>query len=123
MITIKKGLDVPVVGSPQQVIHDGNAIKTLRFIQRARRLGILVRDVAKLLDLWRAEMRERGVALTHDEIERDYRLGILHGVSTAVFSAAFVERTERGDANFLSMARGACSLAPAMAVSRLRPGA
>ena len=67
----------------------------------------------ELLDLWRAEMRERGVALTHDEIERDYRLGILHGVSTAVFSAAFVERTERGDANFLSMARGACSLAQA----------
>jgi len=29
MITIKKGLDVPVVGSPQQVIHDGNAIKTI----------------------------------------------------------------------------------------------
>jgi len=29
MITIKKGLDVPVVGSPQQVIHDGPAIKTV----------------------------------------------------------------------------------------------
>ena len=29
MITIKKGLDVPVIGSPQQVIHDGNAIKTV----------------------------------------------------------------------------------------------
>jgi len=29
MITIKKGLDIPVVGSPQQVIHDGNAIKTI----------------------------------------------------------------------------------------------
>ena len=56
-------------------------------------------------------MRARGVALSHDEIEHDYRLGILHGVSTAVFSSAFVERTERGDANFLSMARGACSLA------------
>jgi aminoglycoside/choline kinase family phosphotransferase len=65
----------------------------------------------ELLDLWRAEMRARGVALSHDEIEHDYRLGILHGVSTAVFSSAFVERTERGDANFLSMARGACSLA------------
>lgn len=65
----------------------------------------------ELLDLWRAEMRVRGIDLTHEEIERDYRLGILHGVSTAVFSAAFVERTERGDANFLSMARGACSLA------------
>jgi len=29
MITIKKGLDVPVVGSPQQVIHDGPTIKTV----------------------------------------------------------------------------------------------
>ena len=29
MITIKKGLDVPVSGAPQQVIHDGNAIKTV----------------------------------------------------------------------------------------------
>ena len=65
----------------------------------------------ELLDLWRAEMRVRGIDLTHEEIERDYRLGILHGISTSVFSAAFVERTERGDANFLSMARGACSLA------------
>jgi hypothetical protein len=27
-----------------------------------------------------------------------------------VFSAAFVVRTPRGDANFLSMARGACAL-------------
>ncbi len=29
MITIKKGLDVPVAGAPQQVIHDGPAIKTV----------------------------------------------------------------------------------------------
>jgi hypothetical protein len=65
----------------------------------------------ELLDLWRAEMQARGVKLSHEEIEHDYRLGILHGVSTAVFSAAFVERTTRGDANFLSMARGSCSLA------------
>lgn len=64
-----------------------------------------------LLDLYLAEMSERGVELSRPEIRRDYRLGALHGVSTAVFSAAFVERTERGDANFLSMARGACSLA------------
>ncbi|MEC7162100.1 MAG: phosphotransferase [Pseudomonadota bacterium] len=64
-----------------------------------------------LLALWLGEMAGRGVSLWRDEIEQDYRLGILHGVSTAVFSAAFVERTERGDANFLSMARGACSLA------------
>ncbi len=29
MITIKKGLDVPVIGAPQQVIHDGPTIKTV----------------------------------------------------------------------------------------------
>ncbi|MFT5812384.1 MAG: Na+-transporting NADH:ubiquinone oxidoreductase subunit A [Psychroserpens sp.] len=29
MITIKKGLDVPVLGAPQQVIHDGPSIKTV----------------------------------------------------------------------------------------------
>lgn len=65
----------------------------------------------ELLDLYCAEMTARGVPLTRDEIWRDYVMGALHGVSTAVFSAAFVERTARGDANFLSMARGACALA------------
>ena len=65
----------------------------------------------ELLDLYCAEMTARGVRLTRNDIWRDYVIGALHGVSTAVFSAAFVERTERGDANFLSMARGACALA------------
>lgn len=65
----------------------------------------------ELLDLYYAEMAKRGVDLDPVRMEHDYRLGILHGVSTAVFSAAFVERTPRGDENFLSMARGACSLA------------
>ena len=65
----------------------------------------------ELLELYLAEMAARGVEMSRNDIGRDYRLGALHGVSTAVFSAAFVERTERGDANFLSMARGACSLA------------
>ena len=58
-----------------------------------------------------AEMTARGVPLSRDAIWDDYVLGALHGVSTAVFSAAYVERTERGDANFLSMARGGCALA------------
>ena len=65
----------------------------------------------ELLELYFAEMERRGVRLPRDEAWGDYRLGALHGVSTAVFSAAFVQRTPRGDANFLSMARGACSLA------------
>jgi len=64
----------------------------------------------ELLDLYCAEMTARGVPLTIDAIWRDYVVGALHGVSTAVFSAAFVVRTERGDANFLSMVRGACAL-------------
>ncbi|WP_345725662.1 phosphotransferase family protein [Qipengyuania proteolytica] len=64
-----------------------------------------------LLDLWLAEMETRGRPLSREDIWHDYRVGILSGVTTAVFSAAFVERTERGDANFLSMARGGCSLA------------
>lgn len=64
----------------------------------------------ELLDLYCAEMTARGVPMALDAIWRDYVVGALHGVSTAVFSAAFVVRTERGDANFLSMARGACAL-------------
>ncbi len=65
----------------------------------------------ELLELYCEEMSRRGVPLTREDIWREYRLGALHGLTTAVFSAAFVERTERGDANFLSMARGACALA------------
>ena len=64
-----------------------------------------------LIDDYLAAMAERGVRLARAAIWDDYRRGALHGVSTAVFSAAFVERTERGDAMFLDMARGACQLA------------
>lgn len=64
----------------------------------------------ELLELYCAEMTARGVPLSVESVWRDYVLGALHGVSTAVFSAAFVVRTGRGDANFLSMARGACAL-------------
>lgn len=66
---------------------------------------------AALLDLYCAEMSRLGVPMTREAIWDDYCIGALHGVLTAVFSAAFVARTDRGDANFLSMARGACELA------------
>ena len=65
----------------------------------------------ELLALYIDEMGARGVALTRAGIWDDYRIGALHGLSTAVFSAAFVERTPRGDDNFLSMATGAAELA------------
>ena len=64
----------------------------------------------ELLDLYCTEMSARGVPLTRDAIWDDYIIGALLGISTAVFRAAFVERTPRGDANFLSMVRGACTL-------------
>ena len=66
---------------------------------------------SRLIDLYCAEMTRLGVPRERETIWDEYRIGALSGLSTAVFSAAFVERTERGDANFLSMARGACSLA------------
>ncbi|WP_338465797.1 phosphotransferase [Novosphingobium sp. ZN18A2] len=65
----------------------------------------------ELLDLYADEMGRRGVRLSRETMWEEYRVGALHGVSTAVFSAAYVERTPRGDENFLSMARGACALA------------
>lgn len=65
----------------------------------------------ELVELYCTEMTRLGVARSRADIWDDYRIGALSGLSTAVFSAAFVERTARGDANFLSMARGACSLA------------
>ncbi|WP_374528611.1 phosphotransferase [Novosphingobium sp.] len=65
----------------------------------------------ELLDLYCAEMTARGVPMTRDSIWDDYVIGAIHGISTAVFSAAYVERTPRGDENFLSMARGGCGLA------------
>ncbi len=65
----------------------------------------------ELINLYCAEMTRHGVPRSSNAIWDDYRIGALSGLSTAVFSAAFVERTDRGDANFLSMARGACSLA------------
>ena len=65
----------------------------------------------ELIALYLAAMAERGVTLKRAAVWDDYRRGALHGVSTAVFSAAFVERTARGDAMFLDMARGACQLA------------
>lgn len=64
----------------------------------------------ELLDLYCDEMTRRGVSLTRNQIWDRYRVGALHGVSTAVFSAAFVVRTDRGDQNFLSMARNSCEL-------------
>ena len=71
-------------------------------------------------EMRRANEREL-VGQYHDELQRlgvrdygldqcwtDYRRTAVHGVFMGVFSALAVERTERGDALFLAMTRGAC---------------
>lgn len=107
-----KGGSEPIAVLDWQTVTGGRAMTDIGYFMGCG-IGADLRQVAEdeLLDLYLAEMNARGVALERDDIWHDYRIGALHGVSTAVFSAAFVERTDRGDANFLSMARGACSLA------------
>ncbi len=106
-----RGGSEPVAVLDWQTLTIGNALTDVGYF-----LGCGIGDALRrahereLLDLYCAEMTARGVPLTREAIWRDYVVGALHGVSTAVFSAAFVVRTERGDANFLSMARGACAL-------------
>jgi hypothetical protein len=95
-----------------QTVASGNPLLDIGYF-----LGTGIGDALRrahegeLLDLYCDEMSVRGVALSREAIWDDYVLGAIHGISTAVFSAAYVERTERGDANFLSMARGGCGLA------------
>ena len=111
LFDIKGGAE-PIAVLDWQTVALGNGLTDIGYF-----LGTGIGDdlrrahEGELLDLYCAEMSRRGVPLTRDAIWDDYVIGALHGVSTAVFSAAYVERTERGDANFLSMARGGCALA------------
>lgn len=101
----------PVAVLDWQTVALGNGLTDVGYF-----LGCGIGDALRrahereLLELYCAEITARGVPLTVEGVWRDYAIGALHGVTTAVFSAAFVERTSRGDANFLSMARGACAL-------------
>lgn len=111
LFDIKGGAE-PIAVLDWQTVALGNGLTDIGYF-----LGTGIGDdlrrahEGELLDLYCAEMSARGVPLTRDAIWDDYVIGALHGVSTAVFSAAYVERTTRGDANFLSMARGGCALA------------
>ena len=102
----------PIAVLDWQTVAVGNGLTDIGYFLGCG-IGDALRQEAEgeLLRLYCDEMTERGVPISLDSIIDAYRLGALHGVSTAVFSSAFVERTERGDANFLSMARGACALA------------
>lgn len=65
-----------------------------------------------LVRLYHRELIGRGVTgYDWEACWRDYRRYALHGMLMGVFSALAVERTERGDALFLKMTRGACAQA------------
>jgi hypothetical protein len=66
----------------------------------------------ELVRFYHAELIRRGVEnYGWDQCWRDYRRYALHGILMGVFSALSVERTDRGDALFLKMTRGACAQA------------
>ncbi len=61
---------------------------------------------------YHGELLRRGVTgYGWDACWRDYRRLTLHGILMGVFSALSVARTDRGDALFLKMTRGACAQA------------
>jgi len=69
MITIKKGLDVPVNGAPQQVIHDGQTIKTVavlgeEFVGMRPTMHCKVGDQVKKGQVLFADKKNPGVLFT-----------------------------------------------------------
>jgi len=66
----------------------------------------------ELVAFYHSELVRRGVSgYDRDTCWTDYRRHAVHGILMGVFSALSVERTERGDALFLKMTRGACEQA------------
>ncbi|MEL6530388.1 MAG: phosphotransferase, partial [Pseudomonadota bacterium] len=106
-----RGGEEPIAIVDWQTLRPGDGAEDIGYFMGAG-IGSKLRRSAEneLLDLYCEQMLSHGVPTTRESIERGYRLGALQGVSTAVFSAANVVRTERGDANFLSMAMGALEL-------------
>ncbi len=65
-----------------------------------------------LVAVYHSELVRRGVTgYDREACWTDYRRFATHGILMGVFSALSVERTERGDALFLKMTRGACEQA------------
>lgn len=94
-----------------QTLQVGSGLTDLAYFLGAGVGTTLAAQEEELVAHYFAAMQDAGRPLNREQVWDDYRIGVLHGVMTAVFSAAFVERTERGDTMFLDMARGACRLA------------
>ena len=106
-----KGGSEPIGVLDWQTLVVGSGLTDLAYFIGAGVGTTLAAHEDELFALYLAAMAGRGITLARADVWDDYRRGVLHGVATAVFSAAFVERTQRGDAMFLDMARGSCQLA------------
>lgn len=63
----------------------------------------------EFLDLYLAELQRHGVRdYSRAELQLHYAVSVLTGVSTPIHASYGTKRTERGDAMYLAMARGAC---------------
>ena len=110
LFDIKDGAE-PLGVLDWQTLVVGSGLTDLAYFIGAGVGTTLVAHEDELVAIYMSAMAARGILLTRADVWDDYRRGVLHGVATAVFSAAFVERTTRGDAMFLDMARGSCQLA------------
>lgn len=103
----------PMVTLDWQTLTAGNPLIDLGYFMGAG-IGENLRGTHgdALLDAYaEALAMHGGPKLTNIKASQGYARGALHGVATAVFSAAFVEDNPRAKAIFRSMAEGACSLA------------
>lgn len=85
--------------------------------------GLRRENDVEFLELYRGELvAQGGPDLGNIRVSDEYARGALHGISTAVFSAAFVEHTDRSEAIFQSMAVGGAELAMEIDAMRILEG-
>ena len=107
------GAREPMATLDWQTVSLGHPLTDLGYFMGAG-IGTDLRrpNEAHLLELYRTELIRCGGPDLGDIRSNDgYARGAMHGISTAVFSAAFVEHNARSEAIFQSMAIGAAELA------------
>ncbi|MXO90183.1 phosphotransferase [Altererythrobacter aquaemixtae] len=107
-----KGAAEPMVTLDWQTVALGDPLIDLGYFLGAGISSALRRpNEAALIASYQDELRAHGGPDLGDiRVSDGYARGALHGVTTAVFSAAFVEHNDRSEVIFQSMAEGAIEL-------------
>jgi aminoglycoside phosphotransferase (APT) family kinase protein len=102
----------PITAVDWQTVSLGAALDDVAyFLSGSLPPDELARTEPGLLTRYRDGLAERGVELTTDEVQRDYRSGAPAGYVMAVIASQIVGQTERGDRMFVVMASGSAALA------------